>query len=113
MIRHDHPSAQIIAHTGFWNTALHTIVGAGKVKKVILDELGNFRSAQMALAAPVVEVRFKLLSLVTAIFEFREMLPLGTERFWKAVSQVKGDELGQARLIPMRQITSFMPAAKA
>src|SRR6266700_2681857 len=41
------------------------------------------------------------------------MLPLGSERFWERIGQMKRDELRQARLIAMGEITALMPPAKA
>ena len=40
------------------------------------------------------------------------MLPLGAQRFGKTIGEMKGDELPQARLVAMRQITALVPAAK-
>ena len=67
---------------------------------------------QMTFAPSFVQIRFKLFPLLSVVLNLGEMLPLGAHRFGKAVGEMKGDELRQARFIAVRQITALMPAAK-
>jgi hypothetical protein len=40
------------------------------------------------------------------------MLPLGAQQFRETIGEPKRDKLRQSRLIAVRQIAAFMPAAK-
>ena len=44
----------------------------------------------MTFATALVEVSFEWLAFLPVVFDFSEMFPLGTKRFWKAVGEVKG-----------------------
>ena len=66
----------------------------------------------MTLTPTSVQIRFDQFPLLTIVLNLGEMLPLGTQRFGKAVCEMKSDELRQARFIAMRQIAALMPAAK-
>ena len=68
---------------------------------------------QMTLTPAFVEIRFELFALLAAVLNLGKMLPLRTERFWKAIGEMKGDELRQSRFVAMRQITALVPTAKA
>ena len=80
--------------------------------KIVLNQLSNIVTLQIALASPLVQVCLQFGSPFSVILDLCEMLPLGSESCWKAVIQPEGDELHESRFVPMRQITTLVPAAK-
>jgi len=83
------------------------------IQKIVLNQLGNLRLAQMTIAAPSVEIGFNQFPLLASILDLRKSLPLGTECPWKTVGEMKRDELDPVRFIAMWQITTLVPSAKA
>jgi hypothetical protein len=67
----------------------------------------------MTLTVSFIEIRFKLESALTLIFDLPKMFPLGTERFGKAIGESESHELGQSGLIPVWQITALVPTSES
>jgi len=66
----------------------------------------------MAFSPAFVEIRFKLASFCPIIFDFYKMLPFRTKLHRVTVRQMESDELRQSGLVPVRQVTTFMPTVE-
>jgi hypothetical protein len=58
------------------------------------------------------EVLFELFAARALVFNLEQCRPLAAQSRRKGICQPEGDELRQTRLVAVRQVTAFMPAAE-
>ena len=66
----------------------------------------------MAGAAPLVQIGLQFNPPTAIVLDFQQRPPFGTHWFRERIREAKGDELNQARLVAVRQITALVPALK-
>ncbi len=100
MVWHNRPRPKLI-----------TLVG--KSSEILLHQAGDFWASQMTVAPPAIKICFDLFSLLSIVFYLKELPPFGAESGRETVRKAEGDELCQARLVAMWQVTALMPAMKS
>ena len=80
MVRHNYPSPQFITR-------------AGKLTKVVLNDLRYISAAQVTLAATFVQVSLQFRPSFVVVLNFVKMLPLGSKRFRKTIGEAKRNKL--------------------
>src|SRR5437660_1483085 len=105
-----HDEMNVIRHN---NPRLHPILVSIAFEQNHLDKFRHISAAQPALAMTSIQPRFKFPALHRIIRLFQNRLKFRAVRDRKGILELKGDELGDARRVEVRQITALMPAAKA
>ena len=78
----------------------------------ILQHLRDGWVPQLAIPAAFIEIVFQLRPALAIILNFEQVFPLGSQGIRETVRKTYCHKLREARLVPVRKVSSFMPAAE-
>src|ERR1051326_36698 len=99
MVRHYHPSSQLV-------------LSVMTESQRLFNQARNLGPSEKTFTSAFVQVSFQFELPLALVFNRQECLPFSTHFLWKRIRAPERDELDQSRLVPVRQITIFVPTAK-